>query len=148
MRSRQNFAMQECKQLQALIILTFITLVAACGSSGPGSNDTAGKRDKVISEFKPQGLTAQSQENAIMLEWPAVSSAEAYHLYWSTDPVADIETSQRIANVASPYTHTDLSNDTNYYYRFCGCRVRTTIKCVESALNLKRKFLLLLDIGK
>jgi hypothetical protein len=50
------------------------------------------------------------------ISWAPVAGATSYNLYWSTTSGVTRASGTRIAGVASPYTHSGLSNGTTYYY--------------------------------
>ncbi len=62
----------------------------------------------------PTGLIATPGNDKVILTWN-VESGSTYDLYWSTTPGEGINGNQ-IADVTSPYTHTGLTNGTDYYY--------------------------------
>lgn len=51
----------------------------------------------------------------VRLEWPSVSNAISYNIYWSLSPPAT-KFDTKITDVTSPYTHAALTNGTTYYY--------------------------------
>jgi len=58
-------------------------------------------------------VTAGNGQNVIT--WDPVAGAVRYNLYWATHyPV--LPTDNKIEDAVSPYTHTGLSNGTQYYY--------------------------------
>lgn len=50
------------------------------------------------------------------VEWPAVSRATTYNIYWSTTPGVTTLTGNKIANVTSPFVHQNLTPGQIYYY--------------------------------
>ena len=61
----------------------------------------------------PEIITSAGDQSATV-SWSKVGDARSYNLYWSTD--ANATNTTKIANVASPYTHTNLSNGETIYY--------------------------------
>jgi len=55
-------------------------------------------------------------DRQITLQWPAVTGALAYNVYWSLSPGVN-NSSKVINNVKSPYVHTGLTNNVEVYYR-------------------------------
>jgi hypothetical protein len=53
---------------------------------------------------------------SITLSWAAVNGASSYKLYWSDNVGGEGGSSGSISNVTSQYTHTPLSNSTEYTY--------------------------------
>lgn len=64
----------------------------------------------------PTGLAATAGIRQAVISWTPVADAAYYHLYWSTSPDVSSRSGTRIANVTSPYTHTELARETTYYY--------------------------------
>lgn len=64
----------------------------------------------------PTGTRAIGGNNEVTVSWPPVSDATSYNLYWATKPGGTSKTGNRVTDVASPYTHTGLTNGTTYYY--------------------------------
>ncbi len=64
----------------------------------------------------PTNLLAVSGSNQIVLTWDFVATATSYNLYWSTMPNVTPENGIKIANVVSPYTHSNLTEGETYYY--------------------------------
>ncbi len=64
----------------------------------------------------PTGLSATIANHQTTLTWPVISSATGYNLYWSTTSDPTIATATKIENASSPYVHSKLSNNINYYY--------------------------------
>jgi hypothetical protein len=52
----------------------------------------------------------------VVLTWPASSRATRYDLYWSPVAGVDPQTAQRIANVTSPFSHTEVDGGLPYHY--------------------------------
>lgn len=67
----------------------------------------------------PQGVTAivtPEEPNSITVQWNEVTGATSYNLYWnSTGGVTTLDT--LVADVTSPFIHTGLLGQTDYYYR-------------------------------
>jgi fibronectin type 3 domain-containing protein len=63
----------------------------------------------------PTGLSATAGDAEIVLSWDTAQGATAYDIFFDTS--TGVSTlSQQLSSVASPYTHTGLSNGTAYYY--------------------------------
>ena len=76
----------------------------SCGGS-PGGGDPP----------QPPNLTAEADETSVVLTWAGARGARTYTLLWSTSPGVAANAS-RIADVASPYQHTNLQVGQKYYY--------------------------------
>ena len=57
-----------------------------------------------------------SSTSEVRLEWPDVSGAQAYDLYWSTTPGVTTATGTRIPNVSSGHVHGALPNAVAHHY--------------------------------
>ena len=64
----------------------------------------------------PTGVTATPGSGRALIAWSTVSGATSYNIYWSTAPGVTTANGTKISGVASPYTHTGLTNGTTYYY--------------------------------
>jgi len=64
----------------------------------------------------PTGLSGIIANHQVTITWSEVSSATGYNLYWSTTSNPTITTATKIDNVTSPYVHSGLPNNLNYYY--------------------------------
>ena len=65
----------------------------------------------------PYNLSASGANNTITLTWNSVSGASSYILYW--DNVSGIDSSDNPINVFTNdnYTHSNMDNDSIYYYK-------------------------------
>jgi hypothetical protein len=61
-------------------------------------------------------LTAIPANTTIGLEWPIVTGASGYRIYWSTTPGVTPATGQPLDVSAPDYVHRGLTNGTTYYY--------------------------------
>ena len=105
------------KILANVILLAICTLiVTACGSKSQNSTPT------ISTTLASLSITGVS--NQITLKWKNMSSAKganssattSYNLYWSTSPGVSTTNGNMIANVASPFIHSGLTNGSSYYY--------------------------------
>ncbi|MFH1242752.1 MAG: fibronectin type III domain-containing protein [Pseudomonadota bacterium] len=64
----------------------------------------------------PSGVTVKAGVHEIVVNWTAVPGATSYNLYWSTSSGVNKENGTKISDVASPYTHADLTYYSAYYY--------------------------------
>ncbi|OIN94314.1 MAG: hypothetical protein AUJ20_01115 [Comamonadaceae bacterium CG1_02_60_18] len=63
---------------------------------------------------KPAGVTATAGNGQITVNWPAVTGASSYNLYYLNNTRISTTNSTAVINVTSPYTITGLSNFTAY----------------------------------
>jgi hypothetical protein len=57
-----------------------------------------------------------SGSHQITLNWPTVSGATTYSVYWATTPGVTIANGTKIEGAMPPFTHTGLTAGTTYYY--------------------------------
>lgn len=92
-------------------------------------------QDKVVVNYLPPApviLSVDTGDSQITLEWPNVSGADSYNIYWSADPDFTKENAAPIFNATSLYTHSGLVNGQTYYYA-----VTSVFNGIESALSEK-----------
>ena len=94
-----------------LATLLFSPLLLSCGGDDP-----------LMPPSVPGNLVAKAGSQKITLTWDAVSSASSYTIFWNTVPTQakfkDAEQKdQRIDGVSNPFTHDNLTNGQDYYYR-------------------------------
>lgn len=71
----------------------------------------------VVRDTPPPSLvTILSAPTGNIISWNEVPGADSYNLYWGTAPGINKTTGTLIQNVTSPYTHTGLTEGTDYYY--------------------------------
>jgi fibronectin type 3 domain-containing protein len=61
-------------------------------------------------------LSVEPGDEVNTVQWPAVTAAVSYNLYWSETTPVDKATAQVIKNAVSPYTHTGRTNGKLVYY--------------------------------
>ncbi|RMH05045.1 MAG: hypothetical protein D6704_10190 [Nitrospirae bacterium] len=61
-------------------------------------------------------LVVKPGDTEAIISWLEVPGAISYNLYFSTSPGLTTQTATKIEGVTSPYTHTGLTNGTEYYY--------------------------------
>jgi len=94
-----------------LAALLFSPLLFSCGGDDP-----------LMPPAVPGNLVAEAGSQQITLTWDAVSNATSYTIFWNTVPTQakfkDAEQKdQRIDEVSNPFTHDNLTNGQDYYYR-------------------------------
>jgi fibronectin type 3 domain-containing protein len=81
-------------------------LLAGCGGGSSSTPPPA----------VPTALSVQPGDAVTTVQWPAVTGATSYNLYWSdTSPVTKASATL-IAKAVSPFEHTGLTNGKSYYY--------------------------------
>ena len=65
----------------------------------------------------PQNVQATAGDAEVVLTWNAVSGASGYTVYWSTTSNVTTSDSSMSAGGTTQLTHSNLANDTTYYYR-------------------------------
>jgi fibronectin type 3 domain-containing protein len=64
----------------------------------------------------PAGVSAQGGTNQVTVNWPAVTGAVSYNVYWSASAGVTKATGTKLAGVTSPYVKTGLADGTTYYF--------------------------------
>jgi YD repeat-containing protein len=65
----------------------------------------------------PDNVTARAGDGTVALIWDQPRSSNQYNLYWSDQPITDIDTAQsQITSVSRPHVSRNLTNGTTYYY--------------------------------
>ena len=93
----------------------YVLTAVNVGGESVASNQVSAKPEVPIAGA-PTGLTATAGNAKTTISWTSVSGATGYNLYWSTASGVTPVTGTKISGVSSPYTHTGLTNETNYYY--------------------------------
>lgn len=92
-----------------------LILLTACGGGGSGGGIPT---PTTLASLQPYGLSAIAINAGVTLNWPRISGAVSYNLYWSTSAGGS---KTKISGVTPPYSHgpatgVNLSNGYNYYY--------------------------------
>lgn len=64
----------------------------------------------------PTGVTATAGDGQVTTTWDAVTDATSYNIYWSTTSGVTKTSGTKITDATSPYSHTERTNGTPYYY--------------------------------
>jgi fibronectin type 3 domain-containing protein len=96
-------------------VVALLLSVLAAGCSKSSSPEAGGGAPTPL---KAYSLTASAADSAATLSWPSINGASTYTLYWSTGADVNPASANKLTNVATPYTHTGLSNGTTYRYLF------------------------------
>jgi hypothetical protein len=90
-----------------------VTAVNAFGESGKSAEVTITLNNAPAT---PAGISATGGDGQIMIAWNPVTTANAYHIYWSNASGVQAGGENRITDVTSPYRHEGLRNGAPYYY--------------------------------
>jgi len=94
---------------RSLHFLVVVALLAGCG----GTDDPPPPPGPPA----PENLMALAQSLQTRLVWDAVTTAESYNVYWTDDGSTPTKKSgNRITGPESPFTHANLTNNTEYKY--------------------------------
>jgi len=82
-----------------------------------GSSDGA-LSPTVASITAPTTIDAQApyQDGSVEVNWPTVTGATSYNVYVSDAPGLSKSTAQKFSNVTAPFVHSDLANQSTWYY--------------------------------
>jgi hypothetical protein len=72
-----------------------------------------------VGEFNldpPQDVSATPGDEENVIAWTDSPGATAHHIYWDTVSSIDLETATKEEDVSSPFAHTGLVNETEYFY--------------------------------
>ena len=89
----------------------YFFVVTAVNANGESAEST-----EVSPPAAPTGVTATAGNGQVTISWSAVSGATSYNIYWSTTSGVTKTNSTMITGASSPYTHTNRTNGTIYYY--------------------------------
>lgn len=64
----------------------------------------------------PANLAASASSHQNSITWDSVVDATSYNLYWSNTSGVTPDTGTRITGATSPYLHSDIPNNTDYFY--------------------------------
>jgi fibronectin type 3 domain-containing protein len=101
-----------------VLLLSVILIMAglSCRSKVSFSNTSPATSPLSGPPEAPASVDAIQGNAQAAISWGSVSNATSYNLYWSTSSVVTPANGTKITSVASPYTHTGLTNGTTYYY--------------------------------
>ena len=88
--------------------------------------------EEVSATTPPLILTAAASNGQVTLTWDAQTSV-TFTLFYSTTASVDVDSSatMRFSDVTPPHSHTDLTNNTTYYYRLTASRSSVVIATSE-----------------
>jgi lysophospholipase L1-like esterase len=105
---------------------TYYYVVAAVNQSGESaeSKEVSAMPSVATPPLPPVSVMTHASNRTVNIAWTAGESAEAaatsYNIYWSVSSDVTKANGIRISGVNSPYMHTNLINDTKYYYIVTG----------------------------
>jgi fibronectin type 3 domain-containing protein len=112
--------------LKAITLLGIAALgLSACGGGG-GSSSSA-------PPSSPATLTAGAGDNQVALNWPLVSAAATYNVYYGTATPVTKSSTKITGSVSAPKTVTGLANGTPYFFAVSAVNAGG-----ESALSVER----------
>lgn len=83
------------------------------GSDAGGGGGGSGGSTPTLAA--PANISAVANSHQVTITWDPVSGATSYNVYWNTTSGVT-PSDNKITGATSPYTHTDLSNVSTYYY--------------------------------
>jgi hypothetical protein len=95
-----------------------VTAVNAIGESTASTQVSALPAAPVVNSVPaaPTGVTATVGNAQTTLAWTAVSGATSYNIYYATTTGVTPANGTKITGATNPYTKTQLTNGTTYYY--------------------------------
>ncbi len=108
-------------------ITLFGIAVLALSACGGGGSDT------VTPPSSPANLTADAGDNQVVLNWPSVSGAVTYNVYYGTATPVTKSSTKITGSVSAPKTVTGLINGTPYFFAVSAVNAGG-----ESALSVER----------
>jgi len=82
-----------------------------------GESNISGEQSGIPLLPAPTGIVATAVgERNIEISWNGVTGATKYNIYWKTTTGVTKENGTKISDVSSPYTHSDLIPDQEYFY--------------------------------
>ncbi len=112
--------------LPKAITLFVIAVFALSGCGG-------GESDSVAPPAAPATLTADAGDSQVVLNWPSVSGATTYNVYYGTATPVTKSSTKITGSVSGPKTVTGLTNGTPYFFAVSAVNAGG-----ESALSVER----------
>lgn len=97
-------------------IVTAVNSVGEGAASNQAAATTLAAVPTPTAPAAPTAVTAVGGANQATINWPAVSGAASYNLYWSATNGVTKTSGTKVAGVSSPYVMTGLSAGTTYYF--------------------------------
>ncbi len=108
--------------------VTYYYVVTAVNQYGESaeSKEVSATPSIAAPPLPPVSVATQVSNRTVNIAWTASESAEAatsYNIYWSISAGVTKANGIKIPGVNSPYVHTNLINDTTYYYIVAGVNI-------------------------
>ncbi len=96
---------------------TYYYVVTASNAAGESTESPeASAQPRILPPPAPMPVTAAFGSRSNTISWGPAARAVSYDLYWGTSPGVTTASGNRIPGVASPYTHSGLTDGTTYRY--------------------------------
>ena len=103
------------KILHIILISLFSLTVISCAEKEESSSSSSSSGTTILSA--PSDFTATLGYYQVALDWPAVSGASSYTVYWDNATGVSSSSTAITGITDDNYTHTGLDNGTNYFYK-------------------------------
>ena len=111
----------------------FLKAIVLLGIAALGLSACGGGSDSVTIPSSPAALTANAGDNQVVLNWPSVSGAATYNVYYGTATPVTTSSTKITGIVSAPNTVAGLTNGTPYFFA-----VSAVNAAGESALSVER----------
>ena len=99
------------------------------------TNNLYGVTTTTTTLLAPSSLTATGAAGQVALDWPAVSSARGYKVYWDNATGVSSSSTAITSAITDNYTHSGLDNGTTYYYKVAAIDSAGTVGALSSEVN-------------
>jgi len=99
------------------------------------TNNLYGVTTTTTTLLAPSSLTATGAAGQVTLDWPAVSSARGYTVYWDNATGVSSSSTAITSAITDNYTHSGLDNGTTYYYKVAAIDSAGTLGALSSEVN-------------
>ncbi|MGB5196638.1 MAG: fibronectin type III domain-containing protein [Candidatus Deferrimicrobium sp.] len=111
----------------------FLKAIVLLGIAALGLSACGGGSDSVTPPSSPATLTADAGDNQVVLNWPSVSGAATYNVYYGTATPVTTSSTKITGIVSAPNTVAGLTNGTPYFFAVSAVNAGG-----ESALSVER----------
>ena len=101
------------KILGTWLSVIFALLLIPVVLSGCGESNSSSVVNAPTAQTK---VTITPGNTQATIAWPATPGANSYNIYWSTTSDVTPATGSKVTGASSPYTLTELTNGTTYYF--------------------------------